>query len=126
MEAQRAGTTYEPVVASLDRTATQLAEAGAAWKGMVEADRAPAPDGAKPAEDSRPFDILDYERTAAQVRSAATEVRGVLDAAREVGDAATGALVDRLAWRALQLLVAFFLLLFLYRRLEAWLARRGA
>ncbi len=122
-DAERTGTTYEPVVASLDRTATQLAQAGVAWKEMVEAVRTPSDDGSKSA-DSRPFDILDYERTAEQVRAAATEVRGVLDDARGVGDAATGALVDRLAWRGFQLTLAFFALLFVYRRIEAALTRR--
>jgi hypothetical protein len=34
--------------------------------------------------------------------------------------------VDLAAWRALQLILVFFVLLFAYRRVEGWLARRSA
>ena len=41
-------------------------------------------------------------------------------------EASARSLVNLAAWRGLQLILAFFALLFLYRRVEVWLARRAA
>jgi hypothetical protein len=41
-------------------------------------------------------------------------------------EAGSRALVNLAAWRGLQLILAFFVLLFVYRRVESWLGRRAA
>jgi hypothetical protein len=41
-------------------------------------------------------------------------------------EASSRALVNLAAWRGLELILAFFVLLFVYRRLEGWIASRGA
>jgi plasmid stabilization system protein ParE len=143
-DAERSSKTLLPLATSLERTATAVGAAGTAWANLVTALQA-EPANAPPAAESHPFDIRDWEKTAAQVTAAATELRALLDSMRtlaagqEVGgllDQLTGrveqvearsrALVDFAALRALELIVAFFVLLFLYRRLEGWLGRRAA
>lgn len=130
-EAERTGRGLEPLAGSLERSATAVAEAGEAWRGLVAELSKPPADPSKP---SRPFDIREWQQTAAEVQSAAAELRGLLDSAgalagsdalagslAELADrverieAGSQALVDRAAWRVLQLMLAFFGLLFAYR-----------
>jgi hypothetical protein len=141
-EAERTGQSLAPLSASLERSAGAVAAAGAAWGGLVDELRKPPADGSPP---GRPFDIREWEQTAAQITSAATELRALLDSLQTAtsGDtlapavaqlsaqadrveASSRSLVNLAAWRGLQLILVFFVLLFLYRRLEVWLARRAA
>jgi hypothetical protein len=141
-EAERTGQTLEPLSASLERSATAVATAGAAWGGLVEELRK---EPADPAERGRPFDIREWEQTAVRVTSAAVELRALLDSMQTVAtadtldppmarlqaqvdrvEAGSRSLVNLAAWRGLQLILVFFVLLFLYRRVEVWLARRAA
>ncbi len=140
-EAERSGRSLEPLAQSLERSATAVAEAGQAWGGLVAELSKPPADPTKP---SRPFDIREWQQTAAQVSSAATELRGLLESAGTLAgsDAMAGplaeltarveqvetgsrALVDLAAWRVLQLILAFFGLLFVYRFVSQALASRG-
>jgi hypothetical protein len=125
-EANGAAKSFEPVAAALDRTTAQLQQAGVAWTAMISAARGPTVDGAKGRSESRPFDIQDYERTAAEINQAAVQLRGLVSETQAASGAVTRGFVDHLAWRAFQLVVAFFALLFVYRRLDAWLGGRGA
>ena len=130
------------LLAEAERTATAVAAAGSAWGGLVEQLSKPPAD---PSQPSRPFDIREWEQTAAQVTTAATELRAMLDSLQTFAASdAVGApfaqvtaridqveersrsLVNLAALRGLQLILAFFVLLFLYRRVEGWLARRSA
>jgi len=141
-EAERSGQSLAPLSASLERSATAVATAGAAWGGLVEELRKPPADGSPP---GRPFDIREWEQTALRITSAAAELRALLDSVHTVAGSDTLApqiarltaqvdrvetssrsLVNLAAWRGLQLILVFFVLLFLYRRVEVWLARRGA
>jgi len=141
-EAERTGQSLGPLSQSLERTATAVAAAGSAWGGLVEQLSKPPAD---PSQPSRPFDIREWEQTAAQVTTAATELRAMLDSLQTFAASdAVGApfaqvtaridqveersrsLVNLAALRGLQLILAFFVLLFLYRRVEGWLARRSA
>ena len=142
-EAERSGQSLEPLAASLERSASAVAAAGAAWGGLIkELQKAPADPNQPP---GRPFDIRDWQQTAAQITSAATELRLLLDSLQTATSeeklappiAQLSAQVERLelgsrsmvnlaAWRALQLILVFFVLLFLYRRVEVWLGRRAA
>jgi hypothetical protein len=141
-EAERSGQSLEPLSASLERSASAVAAAGAAWGGLFEELRKPPADGSPP---GRPFDIREWEQTAAQVTSAAAELRALLDSVETVAgsdqlepsiarltaqvqqlETGSRSLVDLAALRGLQLILAFFVLLFLYRRVEVWLARRAA
>ena len=125
-EANGAAKSFEPVAAALDRTTAQLQQAGVAWTAMVSAARGPTDDAAKGKSESRPFDIQDYERTAAEINQAAVQLRGLVSETQAASDAVTRGFVDHLAWRAFQLVIGFFGLLFVYRRLDAWLGGRGA
>jgi hypothetical protein len=126
-EADVAAQDFAPVAAALERTATEAARAGVAWTALVQEARKPGPE-ARPGEESRPFDILEYERTAAQIAAAAGETRGLLAEVRMLDETmdqvASGgrSLVNLAAWRGLQLMLAFFALLFVYRRIESRLA----
>lgn len=134
-EARSTGKEFQPVALSLERTAERLEQAGSAWTALLtEVQKLQARDPSAPP--SRPFDIADYERTALRLAEAATELRGVVTEFRGIADSdqpmpglariegAGRAVVDLAAWRGLQLLVAFFALLFVYRRIETHLAAR--
>jgi hypothetical protein len=129
-------------LAQLAATATQVGSAGGAWTTALAEIRAlqGPPEGRAGATPARPFDILDYESTAQQFKEAAAELRQTIGAVQElVGSSETAAalgrldqavtrgegLVDVLAWRAVQVLAAFFALLLLYRLTVAALDRRG-
>jgi hypothetical protein len=133
----------EPLAAALERTAAKVEQAGAAWGALLEEARKPSP--ASAGEPARPFEILDYERTATQIGAAATELRGLLVEARGLdGAESSGGLVERLtatldrvegggrslvnlaAWRVLELMLAGFALFFGVRRIETYLAARRA
>ncbi len=132
----------EPLAAALERTAAKVEQAGAVWGALLAEARKPSPEqGGEPA---RPFDILDYERTATQISAAATELRGLLVDARSLDseEAPPDGLVARLsstlervegggrslvnlaAWRVLELMLVGFALLFGFRRIEAYLVAR--
>jgi hypothetical protein len=132
----------EPLAAALERTAASVEQAGVAWGALLE--QAPRPSPESGGEPSRPFDILDYERTAVQIGAAATELRGLLLEARGLdgGEPSGGGLFERLgstlervegggrslvnlaALRLLELMLAGFALLFVVRRIEAYLVAR--
>ncbi len=141
-EAQRTGQSLQPLSQSLERSAAAVAEAGTAWGGLVAQLSKPP---ANPSQPSRPFDIREWQQTAAQITSAATEMRTLLDsvgtlagsdklsaplaeltARMEKVEASSRSLVDLVAWRGLQLILVFFALLFVFRRIENWLAHRAA
>lgn len=132
--AERVAQSVAPVADAMERTATQAQQAGIAWRSLVEAVRGPAERPPGKAEEARAFDIREYEETAGRVQSAAVELRALvadlhqLAGSEELGQVTKGSrgLVDLAAWRGLELLLAFFALLFGYRRLEGWLARRRA
>jgi hypothetical protein len=141
-EAERTGQSLGPLSESLERTAAAMAAAGTAWGGLAEQLSKPPAD---PSQPTRPFDIREWERTAAQVTAAATELRTLLDSVQTIAgsdalakpladltqriervEAGSRSLVNLTALRGLQLILAFFVLLFVYRRVEGWLARRRA
>jgi hypothetical protein len=127
-DASGSGATLQPLADSLERTAAQVQQAGVAWAAVVEELRnaSPAPSGGE----MRPFDVLEYERTAVQITSAAEELRGLLadlhglDPVLDRVEGGGRALVNLAAWRLFELLLVFFTLLFLYRRVEARLVAR--
>ena len=140
-ETNRAGNSLVPLSQSLERSATAVAQAGTAWSQLVAQMNQPPADPSRP---SRPFDIREWQQTAAQITSAATELRALLESAGTLAgsdqlagplaeltarvekvEAGSRALVNLAAWRALQLILAFFVLLFVYRRIEGWLGRRA-
>jgi len=125
-EASGTAKSFEPVAAALDRTTEQLKQAGLAWTAMVSTVRGATDDAAKGKSESRPFDIQDYERTAAEINQAALQLRGLVSETQAASDDVTRRFVDHLAWRAFQLVVVFFALLFVYRRIEARFGARGA
>lgn len=104
----------------LTAVATQLREASADWRGVL-GDRSQREAG----PDDRPFDIREWQTTAAQVGSTAAELRGL---ANEINTLAASpnldAAIDHLFWRAVALLVVLFALLLGYRLLAARLVRR--
>ncbi len=139
-EAERTGQSLGPLSESLERTAAAMATAGTAWGGLAAQLSKPPADPSRPA---RPFDVREWEQAAAQVTSAATEVRTLLESAQTIAgsddlarpladltqriervEASSRSLVNLAALRGLQLILAFFALLFVYRRVEGWLARR--
>jgi hypothetical protein len=125
-EASTAAKSFEPVAAALDRTSAQLDQAGVTFTAMISAAKGPTDEATRGKGESRPFDIQDYERTAAQINQAATTLKELVSETRAASDGLTRQFVDHLAWRAFQLVLASFALLFVYRRIEAWLGGRGA
>lgn len=138
-----AGDHLGPLAESLERTAAQAQQAGVAWTALIEEAREPGPPAAPGERPARPFDVTEYERTAAQITAASVEIRALLADVRALAgpgepspaierlggalDRVEGggrALVNLAAWRVFELMLVLFALLFLYRRVEARLARR--
>ncbi len=120
----------QALVGPLNETAQHVQLAGTAWAGLFQRD------GEAPSEPGRPFDITEWESAAREVATAGArlgeltvELRGLvesqqLDAALsrvsttvERAETSAQGVVDAAAWRGLQLLVAFFVLLVAYRLL---------
>jgi hypothetical protein len=108
-----------PLAESLERIAANVDAAGKSWAGVVEALR--REDERPPDPNARPFDILDYERTASQIGTAAGELRTLIADVRGGGPA--GSLLDALLWRALAFVAGAFALLLVYRVLAGLVAR---
>jgi len=127
-DAGNSGESLRPLAEALERTASQAQQAGVAWTALV-AEVQKSPSGGAGA---RAFDITEYERTAAQLTAAAGEIRGmladlrVLDPILDRVEGSGRGVVDLAAWRTLELMLAFFALLFLSRRIEALLSARRA
>lgn len=130
-EAERTGDSLAPLSGSLERSATAVAEAGQAWGALVSELSKPPADPSKP---SRPFDIREWESAATQVALAADELHTLLESAGSLAssdvlaeplaqlttrverlEAGSRELVDRVAWRGVQLILLVFALLFAYR-----------
>ena len=141
LEVDSSGKSLRPLAETLERTANAVGSAGTAWNELVTQMDRPSDPNAPP---SRPFDIRDWENTAAQITTAAAELRALLDSTRslagseelpvafqrlagqvEEAEAKGRSLIDLAALRGLQLIGVFFVLLFVYRRIEGWLARRA-
>ena len=133
----------QEVAGPLAAAAEQLRLASASWEHVLARD-----DGAAQPP-GRPFDIREWEATAQEIQRAAASLQGLaveLRALSESGDVASALagvgstmsssvdqarasatdLVDAAAWRALQLVVVFFVLLAGYRLWSARLGRRAA
>jgi hypothetical protein len=95
----------QPVVDSLERLAGEL-------------DRNGEPAG-------RPFDVLEYERTAARIGETTQELRALVSELRGIQGEAVEALVDRVTRNAVLAIAAGLALLLLYRFLAARIAGRG-
>ena len=140
-EAERAGKTLGPLSMSLENTATAVAEAGQAWGGLIAELSKPPADPSKPA---RPFDIREWEAAASQISSAASELHTLLESAGTLAgsdvlagplaevearvdrlEAVSQELVDRIAWRGVQLILLVFGLLFAYRFVSHFLESQG-
>lgn len=112
----------DAVVQALERVSEQVNQAGVAWSGLVADLKAPGPPLQPGEAPPRPFDVLEYERTAVAIRDTAAEVRGLLADL----DSAKGALSQTLATVLLRdgviLIAVFFAALLGYR----WIASRIA
>lgn len=130
-EAGAAVAQVQDLMGPLSDIAHQLRGGGEAWSEVVREVRRPG----EPSPDSRPFDIREYERVAQETRSAAEELRVLVAEVRalaqdtELPTAVAGiegsgrSLVDAAAWRALQLMLVFFLLLLVYRLVSSRIGR---
>ena len=111
-----------PLVEGIARTSEQLNQAGVAWTALlaqINAPNPPLPPGATP---PRPFDILDYERTATAVHSTAEELRALLGELKQNQGALPEAFADRLLRNGVVLIVVFFVALLGYRLIASRIA----
>jgi hypothetical protein len=115
-EAEHTGQSLGPLSQSLERSATAVAEAGKAWGGLVAELSKPPADPTKP---SRPFDIREWQETAAQIGTSANELRAFATEINSMSGTPLEAAIDRASLRAAQLVALFFGLLVAYRLL-AW------
>ncbi|MEX2205696.1 MAG: hypothetical protein WEF50_05655 [Myxococcota bacterium] len=111
-----------PLVDGLAKTSEQLNQAGVAWNDVIAQLNAPSPPLPPGTAPPRPFDILDYERTAVAIRSTTEEIRGALSEVKAIEDGPGSAFADRLLRNGLILIAVFFAGLLGYR----WIASRIA
>jgi hypothetical protein len=128
-------TNARALVGPLEETAAHVERAGEAWAGIFQRD-------GEPRQQGPPFDITQWQAAAREIGATAgrladltVELRGLVESqpldatlARvsttvELAETSAQEVVDAAAWRGLQLLVAFFVLLVAYRLLAARLPR---
>jgi hypothetical protein len=117
--ADSAVTNARPLAESLERIAANVDAAGKSWAAVIAALQ--REEEQPPEPDARPFDILDYDRTAKQIATTAGELRALVADLRGAGPG--GSLLDALLWRALAFVAGAFALLLVYRVLAGLLAR---
>lgn len=116
-EANKALLTARDILVPLGQVSDNLKIAGDAWSNLFARDpNAPPP---------RPFDVREWQSTAAQIGTSANELRAL---ATEINTLTGGtqleAAVDHATWRAAQLVALFFALLVVYRLLAWRLGRK--
>jgi hypothetical protein len=123
-QATQALTRAAEIAGPLQDTATQLREASQLWREILGPND-PTPRG----PDERSFDVREWEASARTVGATAVELRALAVELKGLSAALHGfsssAGLDRLFWRAVSLLAAFFALLLAYRVLGSRLARRA-
>lgn len=112
----------DAMVKALERVSEQVNQAGVAWGGLVAALKAPGPPPEPGDAPRRPFDVLEYERTAVAIRDTAAEVRGLLADLETAKGALSQTLASVLLRNGVILIAVFFIALLGYR----WIASRIA
>jgi hypothetical protein len=135
---ERTGTTYAETASRIEAMASRLDTTLKTFNStylLLDGDPNAPPEPKEPGEERRPFDVLDYEKTAHSIMLMAAELKGTLDtfnglaanqqlhgSLAEAGAAAKATVVSVVWSVALGLaavLLVFFALLLLYRRLAA-------
>jgi hypothetical protein len=139
----------EPIFGAVQQTANAVGEAGKAVNETMQTYTTVMKELFPPDKpEGRPFDVLEYARTAGDVSTAATELRkllvefqtavqtnsisarfqelrGTAQAAVADTEATARQLADHVAKRAIQVVLIFFATLFAYRLAVGWMLRRG-
>ena len=111
------------LVEALSRTSEQLNQAGVAWSELVARLKTPGPPAPPGQAESRPFDILEYEKTALAIRSTAEELRGLLGDVDKTREGVATAIADRFLRDGVILILVFFGSLVGYRLLMSRVMR---
>lgn len=111
-----------PLIEALSRTSEQLNQAGTAWGGLIAELNEPNPPPPPGQPTPRPFDILDYERTAVAIQSTAVEVRGAIDDLEKARAGIATDIADRLLRNGIILIAVFFVALLAYRLIASRIA----
>jgi hypothetical protein len=148
VDSKQAGvqTTLKEAKAAADQiqqASERLTAAGKAWEGTAKAitemaeafksspDHVAQPPSAVSPPEARPFDILDYAKTADAYYAAAKELTALADEIRKLSESnqfsqratevgtTVGSVTDHVAWRAVQLIFLIFVLSIGY-----WIVRR--
>lgn len=113
------------LVDALAHTSEQLNQAGVAWGELIAKVRTPEPPPQPGEAQSRPFDILEYEKTAVAIRSSAEEIRGLLGDVEKSRENVVTAITHQLLIDGVILIVVFFAALLGYRLIVARIAPRS-
>jgi hypothetical protein len=112
-EANKALLTARDIMVPLAQVSENVKLAGDSWAALFPKKRDDEPPG-------RPFDIREWQSTAAQIGTSANELRALATEINTLtGGSQLEAAVDHATWRAAQLVALFFALLVAYRLL-AW------
>ena len=112
----------QPLIEALARTSEQLNQAGVAWSGLIAQVNAPSPPLPPGEAPPRPFDILDYEKTALAVRATAEEMRALLTQVQKTEENISTPFVDRILRNGIILIAVFFAALLGYRLIASRIA----
>lgn len=119
-------TSAGPLLEAIAKTSEQLNQAGVAWNDLVTQINAPSPPPPPGAPPPKPFDILEYEKTAQSITKSAEAIRLLLTDAKAAEAGLLAAIARRVVIVGSILIGVFFGALLLYRiglaRIEA---RRG-
>jgi hypothetical protein len=116
-ELNEALTRADGMLGPLVHVADRVGDASAQWTALLSEMR--AGDGG----DGRPFDIREYEATAARITDAGLELRELVSDLKGLDATASRSLLDAAAWRAALLIGVFFVGLIAYRVVASRLRR---
>ena len=111
-----------PLIEALSRTSEQLNQAGTAWGGLIaelNKPNPPLPPGTPP---PRPFDILDYEKTAIAISTTARDVREAVDDLRNSRAVIIEELADRVLRNGIILIAVALVAALAYRFIASRIA----
>ena len=116
-------TSSQPLLEALAKTSEQVNQAGVAWNAVVAQLNAPSPPPPPGSPPARPFDILEYQRTADSITQSAEQIRLLLGDMKQAEVGLVAAIARRVVVVGSILIGVFFGALLLYRILAARLAR---
>lgn len=111
-----------PLIEALSRTSEQLNQAGTAWTGLIAELDKPSPPPLPGQPPPRPFDILDYEKTAIAISTTAKDVQSTIEDLRNSRAVILEDIADRVLRNGIILIAVALVAALAYRLIASRIA----